>query len=282
MKEFYQARLFIETYECDIQVRNGIVNEVNCEEHSTYKPGSRGDKGVQAVVKQSLRYLSTSNGYDRRAQGPFETHNIRFEYTDKSVDDMEYRNFKIDAFFNGLCLKGNDGQGLENEHSNNFRALVNSVESKTKDQLYNLYKSAKSKCNLAGLTFSQSLVFANSENAFETVLKLLDENAFDDQRLINEFPVLTALARLQEPSLNFLTKFKAYLQSKNNNFVYLNKLYLVYSSLVKSYCSINQCDQKLLVNISYCCISIKLNKKKFVNFFNINCILIFILFIFKG
>lgn len=241
--------MFVETYECDITVKNSIVDKVNCEEHSTYKLGSRGDKGAQAIVRQSIRYLSTSNGYDRRAQGPFETHNIRFEYTDKSVDDMEYRNFAIDNYLNNLCSRINDGQGLDNEHSNNFRALVNTVESKSKDELYNLYKSSKAKCSLAGLTVTQSFVFANSENAFETVLRLLDENAFDDQRLINEYPVLTALARLQEPGLNFLTKLKAYLQSKKNDFAYLNKLYLVYSSLVKSHCGSNHCDQTLLVII---------------------------------
>lgn len=241
--------MFVEKYECDVQVKNGIVDQVKCDEHSTYKLGSRGDKGVQAVVRQSLRYLSVSNGYDRRAQGPFETHNIRFEYTDKSVDDMEYKNFDTNKYLDNLCSLANNGQGLENEHSNNFRALVKTVESMSQNDLHNLYESSRDKCKLADLTVLQSFVFANSHNTFKVVLKLMEENAFDEQRLINEYPVLTALARLQEPSFYFLKDFRFYLKEKNSDYVYMNKLYLVYSSLVKSYCDTNQCDQSRLVNL---------------------------------
>lgn len=99
------------------------------------------------------------------------------------------------------------------------------------------------------LTVLQALVFGDSEASFETVLKVLDESDPSELGvLINEFPLLTALARLQEPGLNFLKNLKSYLQSKQNNFPYLKKLYLVYSSLVKSYCTKNQCDAQLLVS----------------------------------
>lgn len=101
------------------------------------------------------------------------------------------------------------------------------------------------------MTVSQALVFANSENSFETVLRLLDEDAFNNQVTINEYPVLTALARLQEPSLNLLKNLKTYLQKKDKSFAYLKKLSLVYSSLVKSFCSKNQCDEQLLVIKNY-------------------------------
>lgn len=148
--EFYQGRLFVETHECTTQVKDGLIQQVNCEEHSTYKVGSRGSKGVQAVVKQTLTYLNVVNGYDRRAHGPFESHNIKFEFTDKSVDDVEYRNFNVDKYLSDLCSRVQSNSGLDTEHSNNFRALVNNLETRSNNDLYNLYTSSKAKCDLAG------------------------------------------------------------------------------------------------------------------------------------
>lgn len=98
------------------------------------------------------------------------------------------------------------------------------------------------------MTTLQALVFGNSEASFETVLKILKESDPSEVGgLINEFPLLTALARLQEPGLNFLKNLKSYIESNNSDFPYLKKLYLVYSSLIKSYCTKNQCDAQLLV-----------------------------------
>lgn len=98
---------------------------------------------------------------------------------------------------------------------------------------------------------SQALVLANNENSFDTVLKLIDENAYDSQVFITEFPILSALARNQEPSFNFLKKLKSYLESKSQkDIAYTRKLQLIYSSLVKTYCTNNECDLKVLEDLS--------------------------------
>jgi hypothetical protein len=85
------------------------------------------------------------------------------------------------------------------------------------------------------------LVFADTDNSFEAVLALLDKDAYSDHVYITEFPILTALARNRNPSLKLLKNFKSYLERKPSNFKYLNKLNLVYSALVKTYCRVNDC-----------------------------------------
>lgn len=97
------------------------------------------------------------------------------------------------------------------------------------------------------MTVQSALIFANTDNSFQAVIKLLDKDEYAKQLYITEYPILTALARNQEPSLNFLKKFKTYLESKGSNFSYLKKLTLVYSALVKTYCENNKCDASTLV-----------------------------------
>lgn len=102
------------------------------------------------------------------------------------------------------------------------------------------------------LTLSQALLFADTDYSFETVLNLIDRDVYDELRYINEFPLLTALARNQNPSENLINKLKEYLRTKSvQDFKYLNKLYLVYSSLIKTRCSKIQCDSKQLVSVHF-------------------------------
>ncbi len=94
-------------------------------------------------------------------------------------------------------------------------------------------------------------MFANTDESFEAALSLLDKNVFEKQVYITEYPVLTALARAKNPSLGLLNKLKSYLSSKNENFAYLRKLYLIYSALVHTYCKNNVCDESTLVNFLF-------------------------------
>jgi hypothetical protein len=95
------------------------------------------------------------------------------------------------------------------------------------------------------------LVFANTENSFEAVAKLMDKDEFASNQYITEFPLLTALARNQNPSLAFLKKIKTYVASKDAKFTYLRKLILIYSSLIKSHCSNNECAKATLVKMDF-------------------------------
>ena len=94
---------------------------------------------------------------------------------------------------------------------------------------------------------SQALLFADSENSFEAVLSLMDQNVYDELRYITEYPLLTALARNQNPSENLINKLKNYLSLKTDQFQPLNKLYLIYSTLIKTFCTQNQCTQSQFV-----------------------------------
>ena len=93
--------------------------------------------------------MNIASGYDRRAHGPFETQSIKFEFSDKSVEDLDLKNFNVDQYLTDLCSRAQNGDGLENEHSNNFRALVNTLETKSKSELYSLYTTNKARCNIA-------------------------------------------------------------------------------------------------------------------------------------
>jgi hypothetical protein len=143
--------LFIEEYECKTIVKKNLIDSVECEEESTYRIGSRDKKGIQAEVKQTLKLTNQRVGSDRRVVGPFEPLEINFEYTDKSVDDMEFKNFNVDNFLADICKKADAKTGLDFEHSNNYRSLVNKIESYTTDNLLKLHAEAKGKCTLAGL-----------------------------------------------------------------------------------------------------------------------------------
>jgi hypothetical protein len=93
------------------------------------------------------------------------------------------------------------------------------------------------------------LLFADTDNSFEAVLSLMDQNVYDELRYITEYPLLTALARNQNPSEILINRLKNYLSSKPEQFQPLNKLYLIYSTLIKTFCTQNQCTQTQLVSI---------------------------------
>lgn len=99
------------------------------------------------------------------------------------------------------------------------------------------------------LTASQAIVMAKDDNSVEAALTLIDQDAFKSQKYITEYPLLTALARNPDPSLPMIKRFKSYLTSKTDDFDYYNKLSLVYSTLVRTYCKQNECSKAQLVLI---------------------------------
>ncbi len=240
--------MFIESFECDVNVKDNLVSTVECKEKSTYKVGSHGSRGVQAVVKQELKFVRTKPA-DRSAVdlNSFQSQPITFEFSDKSVSDVEFNNFDHTQFLNEIC-RNVELYGLTNEHSNNFRNLVYKARTLTQNQLENLYKDSQAQCKLAGLTVSHAILFADTEEAFQAALSLLDSDAFSEQIYITEYPILTALARLQSPSASLLNRVRDYLDGKDASFAYLRKLYLVYSTLVRSHCNKNECSENDLVS----------------------------------
>ncbi len=92
-------------------------------------------------------------------------------------------------------------------------------------------------------------MFGDSESTIEAVLQLLDKDAFSNQRYITEYPILTALTRTQNSSSQVLNRLRSYIASKDADFLYLKKLYLVFSSLVRVHCQRHECSQSDLVII---------------------------------
>lgn len=133
LPEFYQGRLFIETYKCTTSIKSSLIDSVECEEKSTYKISSRGQKGVQAVVKQTLKLNGQRQGVNKMAFGDFVDAAINFEYSEKSTNDLETNSVDVKEFLKDLCTRSENKQGLDLEHSNKFRALVNQFESKKRD-----------------------------------------------------------------------------------------------------------------------------------------------------
>ena len=87
------------------------------------------------------------------------------------------------------------------------------------------------------MTVVQSIVYSGSEDSFDAILTLLDQDkSFQEQKVINEYPVLTVLTRIQDPSKELINKLNAYLKAKDASFPYLKKMFLVYSSIIRNYC----------------------------------------------
>jgi hypothetical protein len=125
------------------------VSEVECNEESTYKISSRGQKGVQAVVKQTLKYVSTFEGMNNKAIPEFVEGQINFGYDVKSTNEPN-DSFNRNAFLDDLCARSDKKNGLSNEHSHNFRALVNSLEALSSADLLAAHQDAEKRCSIAG------------------------------------------------------------------------------------------------------------------------------------
>lgn len=154
-KEFFQGRLFIESYACDSVVENNVLSSVECKETSTYRIGSRGRLGTQAVVKQTLKFVQATSGSASTQTDSYETMDIQFEY-DNSVS-VQVSKVNAAQFAQDICDKGTT-HGLTTEHSDNFRDLVKLVRSSSVADLKALYEQSNAKCSLAGYYFKLFLV----------------------------------------------------------------------------------------------------------------------------
>ena len=126
------------------------MNSVECKETSTYKIGSRGKLGAQAVVKQSLKLKeSSSSSSSSSTPSSLEKLSIQFEYDQTRSNELESANLNVEKFMQDICDKG-VSQGLVPEHSEYFRDLVKSVRSKTSADLLKLYDENSARCTLAG------------------------------------------------------------------------------------------------------------------------------------
>ena len=150
-------------------MERNILSSVECEEVSTYKVGSRGRLGAQAIVKQRLTYRSEQSPRNQLygifcfynslifwrilifyfSAGPWEAKSVQFEYDDSRVNEPESANFNADEFVQEICQKGVQ-QGLTNEHSDNFKDLVLAIRGYTVSDLKSLFERSKAKCTLAG------------------------------------------------------------------------------------------------------------------------------------
>jgi hypothetical protein len=90
------------------------------------------------------------------------------------------------------------------------------------------------------------IAFTETENAVEAVMDLLDQDLLRDSFFTTEFPMLTSVSRMRNPTADLIKKFKSYLSTKDEKFYYLHKTYLVYSTLIKTFCSSNDCSKYLV------------------------------------
>lgn len=105
---------------------------------------------MQAVVEQTLKYV-TVRALSAKSFGAFSKKiDITFEFSDKSVDDLEYKDLNINKFISDVCQRTSGKEGLEDEHAHNFRALVNRLETFSEADLLKFFQDSKAKCALGG------------------------------------------------------------------------------------------------------------------------------------
>jgi len=93
------------------------------------------------------------------------------------------------------------------------------------------------------IALAEAIIYANTESSLSAALSLLDKDAFSGLLL----PQITFLARLKNPSVELINKLNDYLSAKPESFSYLKKMYLIYSTLVSTYCKKNDCSVSDLV-----------------------------------
>ena len=98
-------------------------------------------------------------------------------------------------------------------------------------------------CVFFRIALAEAIIYANTENSLSAALSLLDKDAFSGLLL----PQITFLARLKNPSVELINKLNDYLSAKPESFSYLKKMYLIYSTLVSTYCKKNDCSVSDLV-----------------------------------
>ena len=70
---------------------------------------------------------------------------------------------------------------------------------------------------------------------------------FFDKNILNDYVLITNAALNRNPSAEVISKFKTYLTGKDSKFKYLHQSYLIYSTLIKTFCSRNDCGPNLVI-----------------------------------
>ncbi len=149
MAELYDGRLFMEDYKCKSVVNDNLIKSVQCQEVSTFKIGSRGIYGVQAIVNQKLNLKSVLATSIKINTNSYTSQSISYEYYDSNIANIEATGFSGDEFLNKVCDNVPE-VGLTNEHSSQFKDLVLTLKNYSVEQLINFYNTGKNKCYLAG------------------------------------------------------------------------------------------------------------------------------------
>ena len=100
------------------------------------------------------------------------------------------------------------------------------------------------KIYIFSLTVAQAILFADTKDSFEVSLTLIDNNVFS--KLNDEYPIMTALAQSQNVDKNLLNRFYSYMSDKSTS-PYYNKLSLIFSTLVNTFCNQNECSNDDMV-----------------------------------
>jgi len=243
--EFFDGRLFIEDYNCKSVISDSLVNSVACREVSTFKIGSRGVYGAQAIVSTNLQFVGVAAASSSSASG-LVREKLGFEYYNAKKLNIETDGYSAEQYIDDVCSKALNN-GLANDHSVQFKDLVLTMKTWSAQEMVLFHESSAAKCSLGGLTAAQAIVFVNTDESVEASLKLIQNDSFANMKYITEYPILTALARNPAPSANLLEKMKNFIAGQPADFDYLNKLSLVYSSLVHTYCKNEECDDDELV-----------------------------------
>jgi len=225
-------------FKCQSAIKDNLVDSVSCTEAFE----------TRAVVSSELRYASVELGGELSTEKMVEG-TLKFEaYTPSALSEAtgEFSPAKFTAEICSSVLN----EGLVSEHSVQFKSLVVEMRGWSSDEMVAFYENSNGECDLAGMTVAQAIVFANTDSSVEASLKLMESDAFASQKYISEYPVLTALARNRAPSVKLVEKMKEFLNAQEDDFEYMNKLSLVYSSLVHRYCEKNGCEENELVGVT--------------------------------
>ena len=125
-----------------------MLQSVECNEVSTFKPGSRGIYGVQALVSQKLTLIGSTESSATTDISSFESKEIAFEYHSSKNLNIETNDFNPSQFMSDICENTLE-YGLSNDHSKKFKDLVLTMKSWSADQMVHFYAESQAKCQLA-------------------------------------------------------------------------------------------------------------------------------------
>ncbi len=94
-------------------------------------------------------------------------------------------------------------------------------------------------------TIVAGVIYSETDSSVEALMEFFDKN------ILTDYVLITNAALNRNPSADLISKFKTYLKGKDSKFKYLHESYLIYSTLIKTFCSRNDCAANLvsLINL---------------------------------